>query len=359
MPPAGRRIVTGRFRAGLVDLSAPGVEMILPRDRSRSRELERWSHGSAMFDLCFVLVLFTVVGAQAAGVVSVNGVEVSAGELAVARQWVKLDSPAEALDGAKVTSKAVDTVVADILLAEAAGQAGVRLSGEEGRAGVAAFRTRLGGEAPYKEMLRSAGASEDDLLRLVERHRLARRFVEERIAPTVSVSEAEARAWYEKPGNYVYHLEQVKVRLIFVNVPTRVSADAEAAARKRIEAAEKRILAGEEFGAVARDVSEDISRSKDGMFGWIGRGVLPRHLEDAVWKLEPGETSGILRGEYGFGLVQLVDHRPAGPAPFDEARDSVLSDLTTEKTAKAKAAKVAELRAKAKVVVSDPSLRGN
>jgi peptidyl-prolyl cis-trans isomerase C len=306
----------------------------------------------------FLVVLLAAAPVQGAGVLTVNGVEVSAAELAVARQWARLESPAAAHDDGTATTMAVDNLVADILLAEAATRAGEKLDKNEGRAGIDAFRTRLGGEGAYNEMLRTCGADEDVVLRLVERHRLAWRFVERHIAPTVRVSEAEARAWYDKPGNQIHHFEQINVRLIFVNAPPGASAGAEAAARKRIEGAERRILAGEEFGAVARDVSEDMSRSNDGTIGWIGRGVLPRQLEDAVWRLEPGETSSVLRGDYGFGLVQVVDHRPAGSVPFDEARGSALSNLTSEKTAQAKDAAVAELRAKAKIVVHDPSLTG-
>jgi parvulin-like peptidyl-prolyl isomerase len=230
----------------------------------------------------------------------------------------------------------MDTVVADILLAGEAAAAGEKLSTKDVKEGIAAFRNRVGGEAAFKEVLRTAGASEDDLARLVERHRLARRCVEQRIAPTVTVSEAEARAWYEQSGNQIYHLEQIKVRLIFVNGAANDPAEAQAKAQQRVESAAARILAGE--------------------LGWLSRGVFPRALEGTVWGLEPGETSGVLRGPYGFALIQVVDRRAAGPSPFEEARDSVISSLQSDKTEQAVNARVAELRSKATITVLDPSL---
>jgi parvulin-like peptidyl-prolyl isomerase len=305
-----------------------------------------------------VLVLLVAVGgpAEAGGALSVNTIEVSAAEVKLARQWAKLDSPVEASDDAAATALAVDKVVADILLAGEASAAGETLGKKEVKDGMAAFRNRVGGEAPYQEILRTAGALEDDLARLVERHRLARRYVEQHIAPTVSVSEDEARAWYQEPGHQVHHFDQIRVRLIFINSKEGESVDAEAKARERIEAAAARIGAGEDFAAVARGVSEDLSRQIGGEIGWVSRGAIPGPMEDLVWRLDTGETSGVLRGPYGFALIQVVDRRPAGPSPFEEVRDAVISDLQADRTARAVAEKLAELRSKATISVLDPSL---
>jgi len=303
-----------------------------------------------------VLVLCAAAGADAGDALSVNGVTVSAAEVALARYWAKLEAPYEASDDAKATALAIDKVVADIMLAGEASAVGETLGKKEVKEGIAAFRNRVGGEAAYQDVLRVTGASEDDLARLVERHRLAKRYIEQRIAPTVSVSEAEARAWYEQPGHQVHHFDQIRVRLIFINSKEGESADAEAKARERIEEAAARIGAGEDFAAVARDVSEDLSRQIGGEIGWVSRGAIPGPMEDLVWRLDTGETSGVLRGPYGYALIQVVDRRPAGPSPFEEVRDSVISDLEADRTAQAVADTVAGLRSKATITVLDHSL---
>ena len=307
--------------------------------------------------LMIALAFLAVVGPGEAGdALSVNGVTVSTAEVALARHWAKLEAPYQAPDDAKATTMAVDKVVADILLAGEANAAGETLGKKEVKEGIAAFRTRVGGEAAYQDVLRVTGASEDDLARLVERHRLARRYVEQRIAPTVSVTEDEARSWYEQPGHQVHHFDQIRVRLIFINSKEGESADAEAKAREQIDAAAARIDAGEDFAAVARSVSEDLSRQIGGEIGWVSRGAIPGPMEDLVWRLDTGETSGVLRGPYGFALIQVVDRRPAGPSPFEEVRDSVISDLEADRTAQAVAAAVAGLRSKAAITVLDSSL---
>ena len=301
--------------------------------------------------LVLVLIAAAAGAVEAGDALSVNGVTVSAAEVELARHWARLEAPYEAADDAKATALAMDKLVADILLAGEASAAGETLGKKEVKEGMAAFRNRVGGEASYKEILRTAGASEADLARLVERHRLARRYVEQRIAPTVNVGEEEARAWYEQPGHQVHHFDQIRVRLIFIN--SKQGEPGEAEARERIEAAAARIGAGEDFAAVAREVSEDLSRQIDGEIGWVSRGAIPGPMEEVVWRLDTGETSGVLRGPYGFALIQVVDRRPAGSSPFEEVRDSVISDLEADRTAQAVADTVAELRSKATITVLD------
>ena len=306
--------------------------------------------------LVLVLIAAAAGAVEAGDAMSVNGVTVSAAELELAREWAKLEAQYEAADDAKASALAMEKLVADILLAGEAAAAGETLGKKEIKEGIAAFRNRVGGEVPYQEILRSAGASEDDLARLVERHRLARRYVEQRIAPTVSVSEDEARSWYEQPGHQVHHFDQIRVRLIFINSTQGEPAEAEARARGRIEAAAARIGAGEDFAAVAREVSEDLSRQIGGEIGWVSRGAILGPMEELVWRLDTGETSGVLRGPYGFALLQVVDRRLAGPSPFEEVREAVISDLEADRTAQAVADTVAELRSKATITMLGPSL---
>ena len=61
-------------------------------------------------------------------------------------------------------------------------------------------------------------------------------------------------------------------------------------ARARIEEAERRVLAGEEFAAVAREVSDDMSKANGGDFGWIAPEVIPAQFLGRGWAIEPGET---------------------------------------------------------------------
>lgn len=296
----------------------------------------------------FVFAL--AVTALADAVFQVNGVEVSPGQLEIAKYKVMDDAPSLAGDAATVTRKAKDLLISDILLADAAREDGVTLSEKEQKKGIVALQAKLGGKAAFVDQLKKLGASEGDLKAVAGRRMLAQRYVETAVASTLTVTEDEARSHYEIPENQVYHAEQLRLRAIFVSAPSGSDEKAEAKARARIDEAERRVLAGEPFAAVAREMSDDMSKANGGDFGWVAPEVIPAQFLGRVWAIEPGEISGVLRGPYSYVLIQVLEKRPRGPYTFDEMRDAVVAELLKDEVEAAVAALVANRRKTATVV---------
>jgi peptidyl-prolyl cis-trans isomerase C len=287
--------------------------------------------------------------ASAADVLAVNGAGITPGQWAMAKYRVTADRPSLTGDDAAVARAAADFLVGDVLLAEAARESGVSVSDKDVRKGIVELHARLGGKSAYRDLLKQLGASEDELEALAARRMAAQRFVDTAIAARITVTDEEARAFYETPENQVYHAEQLHLKMIIVNAMPGLSAKEEAEARERIEEAERRIQAGEEFAAVARDVSDDMSKANGGDFGWVGREAIPPRFLGRVWAIEPGEMSEPLRGQFGFALIQVLEKRPRGPFTFDEMRDQVIAQLRKSKVDAAVADLVASRRAAAKI----------
>lgn len=309
----------------------------------------RWTRPLAAAAIHLTLFFALVASGLADTVFRVNGVGITPGQLAIARYKVTDDAPSLAGDEAAVARKAKDLLIADILVADVAREAGIALSAKELKKGIVALQAKLGGKAAFADQLRNLGASQDDLEELAGRRMLAQRYIDTVVAPAVTVTEDEARAHYEIPENQVYHAEQLRLRAIFVNAAPGLDAKAEAKARARIDEAERRVLAGEEFAAVARELSDDMSKANGGDFGWIAPEVIPPQFLGRVWAIEPGEMSGVLRGQYAFVLMQVIEKRPRGPYPFEEMQADVTSQLRKAKLEAAVAALVAGRRESATV----------
>ncbi len=82
---------------------------------------------------------------------------------------------------------------------------------------------------------------------------------------------------------------------------TRTRAEAQA----RIEQALARIRAGEDFGKVAREMSDCPSRASDGRLGAYepGQANFVKEFEDALYQLRAGEVSGIVETSFGFHII--------------------------------------------------------
>lgn len=82
--------------------------------------------------------------------------------------------------------------------------------------------------------------------------------------------------------------------------------------RQRLLDIKKRVQAGEDFAALAKEFSEDVgSAEKGGDLGFAKRGMMVAPFEGAALKLKPNELSDIVESEFGFHLIQLIETRGA------------------------------------------------
>lgn len=102
-------------------------------------------------------------------------------------------------------------------------------------------------------------------------------------------------------------VEQVSSRHILMR-PTEVQDDA--TTRQRLEGIRERILAGEDFAALASITSEDPgSATQGGDLGWTAPGSFVPEFEEKLLSLEEGELSEPFRTQYGWHIVQLTGRR--------------------------------------------------
>ena len=61
------------------------------------------------------------------------------------------------------------------------------------------------------------------------------------------------------------------------------------------------------FSKLAEEKSQCPSGRKGGDLGWFGRGRMVREFENAAFALKKGETSGLVRTEFGWHVIKCLD----------------------------------------------------
>jgi peptidyl-prolyl cis-trans isomerase SurA len=108
---------------------------------------------------------------------------------------------------------------------------------------------------------------------------------------------------------------------ILVTLPEGADPATLAARRAVAEGALKRVRSGEDFAAVAREVSEDGNRVKGGEIGLRPASRLPDIFVDAVKGLKPGEVAPtLLRSGAGFHVLKLVERKDAAVGRVTQTR---------------------------------------
>ncbi|CAN5711534.1 hypothetical protein BH23GEM11_BH23GEM11_19960 [soil metagenome] len=149
------------------------------------------------------------------------------------------------------------------------------------------------------------------------RTRLAERLRDELVLEGADISEAELEARYAAAPQY-----ELEVRHLVVLAERWQPAAVRQAGRARAEAALERVQAGEPFGDVAAEVSEEPGAAARGGLLRPGRqGTWVEEFWDAASRLVEGGVSPVVETPYGFHVLRLEERRPL---PFSEARPTVV-----------------------------------
>jgi parvulin-like peptidyl-prolyl isomerase len=103
----------------------------------------------------------------------------------------------------------------------------------------------------------------------------------------------------------------------------------EVEAKAKVDDLRKQILAGADFGKLAKENSDDkVSAAKDGDYGEITHtSPYPEPIKQAIFNLKPGDVSDPIRQPSGFYLVKAAD---SSYQPLDQVRFQIHTQLVQE-----------------------------
>ncbi|MDP6436344.1 MAG: SurA N-terminal domain-containing protein [Gammaproteobacteria bacterium] len=146
---------------------------------------------------------------------------------------------------------------------------------------------------------------------------------DEILAATMA-DEADALAYYEDNPDEFSGPAERSARHILI-----APGDDELAAAGEADELYTRLLAGEDFTALAAEYSDDTGTAGlGGELGWFGPGDSPApEFEEALFALAAGEVSAPVKSEYGFHIIRLDGIRDGAARTFAEVRDELLDRL--------------------------------
>lgn len=179
------------------------------------------------------------------------------------------------------------------------------------------------------------------------------RYVRDVLARSV-ISEAELQAYYKSHPAEFTREERIKARHIIATPSDQqvvntsgdnAMNDMEALEKIKLLAQQLRIggagdqtISPQQFADLAVKFSEDASANVGGDLGWFGRGRMVAEFEDAAFALSPGETSSVVKTQFGYHVIYLEDRQDAGLPPFEQIRHEVQQKVLTQKSAQILAA---------------------
>jgi peptidyl-prolyl cis-trans isomerase D len=111
-------------------------------------------------------------------------------------------------------------------------------------------------------------------------------------------------------------------------------ASEEAAIKAKGESLLKQIKAGADFAKLAKENSEDPGSATNGgdLGDWITHGQMVPEFDKAIFALKPGETSDLVKTQYGYHIVQTLARQDAGMRTFAEVKGDLATQYKKQRT---------------------------
>jgi peptidyl-prolyl cis-trans isomerase SurA len=185
----------------------------------------------------------------------------------------------------------------------------------------AQLRAQLQAEGTSYEAFRKRAFTQVETMEMVQRE----------VRAKITVPDSEIETYYkDHPDEFTVNQEKYQLAQILISVPNDAPPDKVAAAQKK--ATEVRALAvkGTDFGALARQYSEDDSKGKGGELGVFNPADLNDQIAAAVKQTKTGEIAPVVHTRYGFHIIKVEDHQQAGVQPLSAVRDQIRDKIVNE-----------------------------
>ncbi len=183
------------------------------------------------------------------------------------------------------------------------------------------------------DVITQSGLSKEEFAKTLEEQNITMDFVEDyykkqltinkllekTVLSKIIVSSSEVREYYENNKNEFVIPEQIRARHILIE------------SSEEAEEILKQLNDGADFIELAKEKSICPSASEGGDLGYFSKGQMIAEFEDAAFALDVGELSPVVKTQYGYHIIKLLDKKPETIIGLEEAMEEIEAMLKQEK----------------------------
>jgi peptidyl-prolyl cis-trans isomerase C len=270
-------------------------------------------------------------------VASVNGSVITAGEVAQEMKGLLAqfggripEEQMQALEP-KLREQAVENLTTKRLLLQEADKRNIQPTEQEIAAEVEKVTAQFPSPEVFQEQLTAMGISPEQFRRDIENHLKIKAVFEQATASLPPVTTEEISAFYTEKIDTFKVAEQVRASHILFKIEPDASEETKALKKKELEAVRERIVAGENFEALAQELSDCPSKARGGDLGLFERGRMIKEFEDAAFALAPGAISPVIETQFGYHVIKVTEHNEPKTSALEEVQQDIAENLKTTK----------------------------
>ena len=192
------------------------------------------------------------------------------------------------------------------------------------------WKKRFPDEATLKNIMTKMNLTEDEVKSQFRQQMTVKQFLDKKFTQ-ITVSDEETKALYDSRPDDFKEPEQVKASHILLKTDPKADDAKKAEARKKMEDVREKLKKGEDFAALAKEISECPSSAKGGNLGYFGRGQMVKPFEDTAFALKVGEVSDIVETRFGYHLIKTAEKKAEKIVAYKDVKDRLEEYLKNEK----------------------------
>ena len=230
----------------------------------------------------------------------------------------------------------LEKLIEEKLLDQEARKSGVKVSPKEIEATIDEVKRRSAAtQVDLEKALAAEGLTLETYKKQIEKILQRKKLVNWAVKPEMKSGEKELREFYEKNKERYRTNETYRPAHILFVIPKGATPEEIREIRKKCQKALEKIKEGQDFGEMALLYSEDASNKARGDLGNFRKGELVPAFEREALRLKVGEVGNIVRTEFGFHIIKLLDRKGTDPLPFGEVKEKVQANYYENEMEKA------------------------
>ena len=251
----------------------------------------------------------------------------------------------------EVLRGALDQLVTYTVMTQEAKARKIEVTDAEVDGRVKQMQSQFPSDAEFKKALAARNLSVDQLRADARMDMMIGKMLDAEVAGEAAATDAEAREFYDKNPDKFKQGESARASHILIKVEPNADETVKKQAREKIDGILKRVRAGEDFAALAREHSQDGSAAQGGDLGLFQRGQMVPAFDQAVFALEPGQVSDVVTTQFGHHVIKLAEKRGASTVPYEQVSPRILEYLSGQKKQQRADTFVEQAKKKARIEV--------
>ena len=235
----------------------------------------------------------------------------------------------------EVRQKLLNQLIEDRLVFQEAGKQKIEIDETEIDTQMEDFKKRFPNETALEDALKKEGMTLTRMRDRLRRQAMIRRLQDMEVRSKIVVSPLEVESYFTGHPEEFSRQDRLKVRSITIKKSdeAREKGLMDEPAKNKILELRRKVLSGDDFGALARQNSEDAQAKEGGLSDWVEQGAMIPAIDDAIFKIKPGEVSEIIETPMGYHIFRLEEKQAGKKRTLEEAREEIVGKLFREKAA--------------------------